>query len=162
MCIRDRFHPWHSLEAVPRSQKQKNWLLCNFFSIRDSLPSPQSGIGLPNSRLSAFLRFNQRLGRHATIPNRKKVAEKSVFLFLQQADLPQWAALSQRVDLRNGQTRKTHALVTTLCKFFKVRGYAVYCYRLGFVCRFWRFECLAWPVLSNKNKMQLSTFLLNG
>ena len=43
-------------------------------------------------------------------------------MFLQQADLPQWAALSQRVDLRNGQTRKTHALVTTLCKLFKVRG----------------------------------------
>ena len=43
-------------------------------------------------------------------------------MFLQQADLSQWAALSQRVDLRNGRTRKTQALVTTLCKFFKVRG----------------------------------------
>lgn len=43
-------------------------------------------------------------------------------MFLQQADLPQWAALSQRVDLRNGRTRKTQALVTTLCKFFKVGG----------------------------------------
>lgn len=97
---------------------------------------------LPNRRLKRKNADNLLFG--SPIPlcgdRRESLIEKSCrevsFLFLQQADLPQWAALSQRVDLRNGQTRKTHALVMTLCKFFKVRGYAVYCYRLGFVCRF--------------------------
>ena len=64
------------------SVKTKTWLLCNFFSIRNSLSSPQSGIGLANSRLSALLHLNQRLGRHATIPNRKKVTIWIDFLFL--------------------------------------------------------------------------------
>ena len=52
----------------------------------------------------------------------KKVAEKSVFLFLQQADLPQWAALSQRVDLRNGQTRKNARLSNDVVQILQSEG----------------------------------------
>ena len=70
------------LRQIRLSQKQKTRLLCNFFSIRDSLPSPQSEIRPPNSRLSALSRLNQRLRRCATIRNRKKVAKRARFLFL--------------------------------------------------------------------------------
>lgn len=83
-------------------------------------------------------------------------------MFLQQADLSQWAALSQRVDLRNGRTRKTQALVTTLCKFFKVRGMQFTAIALVPSAAFDGLNVWLDLRCRTKNKMQLSMFLLNG
>lgn len=63
-------------------QKQKSRLLCNFFAITDSFPSPQSGNGSFLRLISCIFGSQFAIGGHATIPNRKKVAIWAVILFL--------------------------------------------------------------------------------
>ena len=63
-------------------RKQKSWLLCNFFSIRDSFLSPKSGNGSFLWLISCAFVLRSAIGGHATIPNRKKVAIWAAILFL--------------------------------------------------------------------------------
>lgn len=63
-------------------QKQKSRLLCNFFAITDSFPSPQSGNGSFLRLISCIFGSQFAIGGHATIRNRKKVAIWAVILFL--------------------------------------------------------------------------------
>ena len=63
-------------------RKQKSWLLCNFFSIRDSFLSPKSGNGSFLRLISCAFVLRSAIGGHATIPNRKKVAIWAAIMFL--------------------------------------------------------------------------------
>ena len=63
-------------------RKQKSWLLCNFFSIRDSFLSPKSRNGSFLRLISCAFVLRSAIGGHATIPNRKKVAIWAAILFL--------------------------------------------------------------------------------
>ena len=63
-------------------RKQKSWLLCNFFSIRDSFLSPKSGNGSFLRLISCAFVLRSAIGGHTTIPNRKKVAIWAAILFL--------------------------------------------------------------------------------
>ena len=63
-------------------RKQKSRLLCNFFAITDSFPSPQSGNSSFLRLISCIFGSQSVIGGHATIPNRKKVAIWAAILFL--------------------------------------------------------------------------------
>ena len=67
--------------AILLAWKQKSRLLCNFFAITDSFPSPQCGNGSFLRLISCAFALRSATGGHATIPNRKKVAIWAAILF---------------------------------------------------------------------------------
>ena len=69
-----RHRPLRPVAAIFLVRKQKSWLLCNFFSIRDSFLSLKSGNGSFLRLISCAFVLRSAIGGHATIPNRKKVA----------------------------------------------------------------------------------------
>ena len=82
-CVRSACHPaFRPVAAIFLVRKQKSWLLCNFFSIRDSFLSPKSGNGSFLRLISCAFALRSAIGGHATIPNRKKVAIWAAILFL--------------------------------------------------------------------------------
>lgn len=85
-------------------QKQKSWLLCNFFAITDSFPSPQSGNGSFLQQISCIFGSQSAIGGHATIPNRKKVAIWAVILFwVSGAGSEQRGSGTRGIDCRTGK-----------------------------------------------------------
>ena len=77
-----RHRPLRPVAAIFLVRKQKSWLLCNFFAIRDSFLSPKSGNGSFLRLISCAFVLRSTIGGHATIPNRKKVATWAAILFL--------------------------------------------------------------------------------
>ena len=77
-----RHRPLRPVAAIFLVRKQKSWLLCNFFAIRDSFLSPKSGNGSFLRLISCTFVLRSAIGGHATIPNRKKVALWAAILFL--------------------------------------------------------------------------------
>ena len=77
-----RHRPLRPVAAIFLVRKQKSWLLCNFFAIRDSFLSPKSGNGSFLRLISCTFVLRSAIGGHATIPNRKKVAIWAAILFL--------------------------------------------------------------------------------
>ena len=76
-----RHRPLRPVAAIFLVRKQKSWLLCNFFAIRDSFLSPKSGNGSFLRLISCAFALRSATGGHATIPNRKKVAIWAAILF---------------------------------------------------------------------------------
>lgn len=68
--------------AILPLQKQKSRRFCNLFAIRDSFPVPAKRKWAVNSHFRCVFRLYSTIGEHATIPNRKKVAIRTDFLFL--------------------------------------------------------------------------------
>ena len=66
----------------PHCKKQKSRRFCNFFAIRDSFPVPSKRKWAVNSHFRRVFRLHSAIGKHTTIPNRKKVAVRTDFLFL--------------------------------------------------------------------------------
>lgn len=75
--------PWHQHEADPGAQKQKYAQNCNFFAIANCREASKRGLtpGKAANRTHSGP-FPPRGGRKGVL-NRKKVAQKSEFLFLQ-------------------------------------------------------------------------------
>ena len=85
-------------------RKQKSWLLCNFFSIRDSFLSPKSGNGSFLRLISCAFALRSAIGGHATIPNRKKVAIWAAILFLGfRSGFGQRGSGAHGIDCRTGK-----------------------------------------------------------
>ena len=85
-------------------RKQKSRLLCNFFAITDSFPSPQSGNGSFLRLISCIFGSQFAIGGHATIRNRKKVAIWAVILFLAfGTDSGQRGSGTRVIDCRTGK-----------------------------------------------------------
>jgi hypothetical protein len=85
-------------------RKQKSWLLCNFFAIRDSFLSPKSGNGSFLRLISCAFVLRSAIGGHATIPNRKKVAIWAAILFLGfRSGLGQRGSGARGIDCRTGK-----------------------------------------------------------
>ena len=68
------------IRLVRSSRKQNFERFCNFFAIRDSLLSVQSGNGPFRGRFAAFSGLNLLFGV-PPVPNRKKVANRVALLF---------------------------------------------------------------------------------
>ena len=68
------------------SPKQKIAPNCNFFAIRDRREFPRSQIKARKRSKMAILRLFSALRERRGVPNRKKVAKSSLFLFLRLAD----------------------------------------------------------------------------
>ena len=68
------------------SPKQKIAPNCSFFAIRDRREFPRSQIKARKRSKMAILRLFSALRERRGVPNRKKVAKSSLFLFLQLAD----------------------------------------------------------------------------
>ena len=68
------------------SPKQKIAPNCNFFAIRDRREFPRSKIKARKRSKMAILRLFSALRERGGVPNRKKVAKTSGFLFLQWED----------------------------------------------------------------------------
>ena len=68
------------------SPKQKIAPNCNFFAIRDRREFPRSQIKAQKRSKMAILRLFSALRERRGVPNRKKVAKSSLFLFLRLAD----------------------------------------------------------------------------
>ena len=86
------------------SEKTKSWLLCNFFSIRDSFLSPKSGNGSFLRLISCAFVLRSAIRGHATIPNRKKVAIWAAILFLGfRSGLGQRGSGARGIDCRTGK-----------------------------------------------------------
>ena len=68
------------------SPKQKIAPNCNFFAIRDRREFPRSQIKARKRSKMAILRLFSALWERRGVPNRKKVAKSSLFLFLRLAD----------------------------------------------------------------------------
>lgn len=71
-----------SVAAICMLQKQKSELFCNFFAIRDCHGAPRRGFRTKKRSKSAAKRLISALRRRKGVPNRKKVASWSAFLFL--------------------------------------------------------------------------------
>ena len=90
--------------AIFLVRKQKSWLLCNFFSIRDSFLSPKSRNGSFLRLISCAFVLRSAIGGHATIPNRKKVAIWAAILFLGfRSGLGQRGSGARGIDCRTGK-----------------------------------------------------------
>lgn len=68
------------------SPKQKIAPNCNFFAIRDRREFPRSQIKARKRSKMAILRLFSALRERRGVPNRKKAAKSSLFLFLRLAD----------------------------------------------------------------------------
>lgn len=68
------------------SPKQKIAPNCNFFAIRDRREFPRSQIKAQKRSKMTILRLFSALRERRGVPNRKKVAKSSLFLFLRLAD----------------------------------------------------------------------------
>ena len=70
------------VSAIRPSGKQKSRRFCNFFAITDPLPSPTKRKQAVMQPITCAFAPQSAIGKLATIRNRKKVAKKSRFLFL--------------------------------------------------------------------------------
>ncbi len=68
------------------SPKQKIAPNCNIFAIRDRREFPRSQIKIRKRSKMAILRLFSALRERRGVPNRKKVAKSSLFLFLRLTD----------------------------------------------------------------------------
>ena len=104
-CVRSACHPaFRPVAAIFLVGKQKSWLLCNFFAIRDSFLSPKSGNGSFLRLISCAFVLRSAIGGHATIPNRKKVAIWAAILFLGfRSGFGQRGSGARGIDCRTGK-----------------------------------------------------------
>ena len=104
-CVRSACHSaFRPVAAIFLVRKQKSWLLCNFFSIRDSFLSPKSGNGSFLRLISCAFVLRSAIRGHATIPNRKKVAIWAAILFLGfRSGLGQRGSGARGIDCRTGK-----------------------------------------------------------
>ena len=99
-----RHRPLRPVAAIFLVRKQKSWLLCNFFAIRDSFLSPKSGNGSFLRLISCAFVLRSAIGGHATIPNRKKVAIWAAILFLGfRSGFGQRGSGARGIDCRTGK-----------------------------------------------------------
>ncbi len=108
------------IRLVRPSRKQNFERFCNFFAIRDSLLSVQSGNGPFRGRFAAFSGLNLLLAYRA-VPNRKKVANRVALLFSRPQNssvgqiAPRYICLHRELVNQRSAENKKGLLKASLC-----------------------------------------------